>query len=212
MHFGTLQEIRKLTKKEKILIGAASTLVVGGLLFLFRKQISAGLKTVFKGYQWFETSLNWYRDKHNRKEVERLHPLYRDDIKELFSWIEKNTDWDVIVTSGYRTFEKQAQLYRENSKNAPAGKSSHNYGFAVDINLRNRKTGQQLKKASSKSSWEATGIPQQAKKMGFKWGVDFKNYHDPIHFSKAGVPSTSKMLSMHNAGQVDSKGYVKLVA
>lgn len=198
-------------KSAKIAIGVGVTVAVITAI-IFRKQIGAGLKRIFKGYKWFETSLNWYRNSTNKSKVEDLHPEFRDDIKEFFSWIEKNTDWDIIVTSGRRTFEHQAQLHKENPSNAEAGKSNHNYGFAVDINLRNRKTGAELKKASSKSSWLASGIPQQAKKMGMLWGGDFSGYHDPIHFSKGGMPSTSQMLALYNAGKVDSKGYVKVAA
>jgi hypothetical protein len=201
-----------LEKKAKIAIGVGVGVLAVAAIIIFRKQIGAGLKKIFKGYTWFEEGLAWYREPKNKTEVNRLHPQFRDDIKEFFSWIEKNTPYSIIVTSGYRTFEKQAQLYRENNNNAKAGKSNHNYGFAIDINLRNKQTGAQLKKASSKSKWLATGIPQQAKKMGLDWGGDFNNYHDPIHFFKANMPSTTQMYALHQAGKVDSKGYVKLAA
>ena len=199
-------------KKAKIAIGVGVVLLVGATVVIFRKDIAAALKRTFKGYTWFEDGLAWYRDSKNRAKVEALHPAYQDNIKEFFSWIEKNTPYNVIVTSGYRTFEHQAELYKENSKNAPAGKSNHNYGFAVDINLRHKKTGERLKKASSKSKWLATGIPQQAKKMGIDWGGDFNSYHDPIHFYKANMPSTTQMYALHQAGKVDNKGYVKIAA
>jgi len=37
-------------------------------------------------------------------------------------------------------------------------------------------------KGHSKSSWESTGAPDVARGMGFRWGGDFKSYHDPVHF------------------------------
>jgi len=200
-------------RSTKIWIGVGIGVVALGITaYIFRKKIFSAARKTFGGYKWFEEGLEWYRNQTLKDGVESLHPDYRDDVKEFFSWMEKETDWHPVWSSGYRTFEKQAQLYAQNSKNAPAGKSDHNYGFAMDINIRNKKTGVQLFKADSKAKWEASGIPQKAKELGFEWGGDFANYHDPVHFAKAGVPSTTKLLSLHNEGKVDSQGYVKLAA
>ena len=144
-------------KSTKIVIGIGLSAVLIATTFIFRNQIKASIKKIFGGYKWFDESLNWYRSLSTKEGVEDLHPDFRDDVKEFFSWIEKNTDWDVIWSSGRRTFEHQAELHEEDERNAEAGKSDHNYGFAFDINLINRRTGVQLKKASSKSEWMSTG-------------------------------------------------------
>lgn len=195
-------------KETKIAIGISviAALIITG--FVFRKQIKSVIRKTFSGYKWFDEGLTWYRNSVTKAGVNSLHPEFVDDVKDFFSWIEKNTDWEVIWTSGYRTFEKQAALHEENPNNAKAGESDHNYGFAFDLNLKNKKTGVQLKKASPKSDWEATGIIKQAKKMGLSWGGDYKNYYDPVHFAKLDAPIVSEMLAMYEAGRVDSRGYV----
>lgn len=109
-----------------------------------------------------------------------LHPKAKAKFRQ-FTINAKKMGWDVIFTSTYRTFAKQAQLKAQNSLNASPGRSFHNYGMAIDINIRNA-NGVQMKKASSVADWESTGIPQMGKNLGFVWGGDFANYHDPVHF------------------------------
>lgn len=111
--------------------------------------------------------------------IKDLHPSYQNKFRQFIKAIEA-TGWKVVITSGYRSFEKQAQLKKENSKNAAAGRSKHNYGMAIDINAQSG--SKILRKASSKESWTNSGIPGIAEKMGLKWGGSFANYWDPIHF------------------------------
>jgi hypothetical protein len=198
-------------KSTKIIVGASAAIVVTTTIYLiFRKNINVLLKQNLGGYDWFETGLDWYRNSTTKSEVNKLHPKFQDDVKEFFSWIEKNTDYAIVFNSGHRTFEDQQRMIDIYGNGAaPVGKSNHNYGFAIDINLRNKKTGKTIMKADKSSYWLNTGIPQQAKKMGFIWGGDFNNY-DPVHFAKDGMPSTTQMLALHNAGKVDSNGYIKV--
>jgi hypothetical protein len=98
--------------------------------------------------------------------------------------IEKETSWKVEVISGLRSREAQIQLKRDNPRNASVNKSRHVLGRAIDLNLYKR-VGFQfviLKKANSKASWLATGVPEIAKRYGLLWGGTYKNYHDPVHF------------------------------
>ena len=194
-------------KTQKILTySIIGVTIVGLTLFFFRKKIfgkSAKLK-------YFKPTDKWYQVSKNKDIADKLHPEYRDELKDFLSWMEKETDYYPILTSGYRTYEKQAYLKRQNSKNARAGYSNHNYGFAVDLNIKNRKTGKQLRKASSVEEWNKTGIPQEAKKRGLTWGGDFRNYHDPVHFAKGGMPKTSELYARWKDGKRDSNGYVKV--
>lgn len=112
--------------------------------------------------------------------IVQLHEFARPYFRALIREIERQTGWKVVITSGHRTFAKQAQLYAENSQNAQPGSSYHNYGMAFDVNL--VKNGIRIRKASPKSEWEATGAPAIARAMNFVWGGDFPNYHDPVHF------------------------------
>jgi len=144
----------------------------------------------------------------NRKRVMTLHPNARLKFAEFISKVQEK-GYLVVITSGYRDFEKQAQLHRENSNNAKAGYSNHNYGYAIDINILDPKTGDTLlRKASSVADWEKSGIVAIAKKLGLEWGGDFKNYHDPVHFQMPREKTTAQMLALVNDGKVDKDGYV----
>ena len=191
-------------KTQKILTySIIGVTLVGLTLFFLRKKI-------FKRLKYFKSTDKWYQVKKNKEIADKLHPKFRNEAKDFLSWMEKKTDYDPILTSGFRTYEHQQRLKRENSKNARAGYSNHNYGFAVDLNIRNRKTKTRLRKATSKSTWNKTGIPQEAKKRGLIWGGDFKTYHDPIHFAKNKIPKTSDLYALWKDDKVDSKGYVKV--
>ena len=111
--------------------------------------------------------------------VNELHPAAQAQFLQLFQRINE-LGYHVIVTSGYRTFQEQQKLHAQNSSNAKPGRSYHNYGLALDINI--AKNGVQLYKADSAAKWNATGVPQAAKALGFKWGGDYSSYHDPVHF------------------------------
>lgn len=115
--------------------------------------------------------------------LKELNPAYQKRFRQFIADIEK-IGYKVLITSGYRSFEEQAELKRQNSKNASSGRSMHNYGTAIDINLISKKDGSQLMKASSSYDWEQTGVVSLAKKYGFKWGgaEAFGGYHDPVHF------------------------------
>jgi len=196
-------------RQAKIGIGigvAVGVIAVTG--YIYRNEIKALTKRTFGGYEWFETGLQWYRDGDLKDGVATLHPLYQDDVKELFSWMELNSDWMPVGTSWYRDFadqQRMVEIYGDGA--APVGYSKHNYGFAFDMVLRNKKTGEQLRKSDSQQKWLSTGIPQQAEKMGFKWGGRFG---DNVHFGKKNIPSTTEMLALVNAGEVDRNGYVKV--
>ena len=109
-----------------------------------------------------------------------LHEKAKDKFRAFIRKVEKDTGWKVIITSGYRTFAKQAELKAKDSRNATPGHSYHNYGMAIDINL--EKDGKKLRMASPKNEWLATGVPAIAESMNFVWGGGFPNYHDPVHF------------------------------
>jgi len=121
-----------------------------------------------------------------------LHERAKDTFRTFIRRVEKETGWKVLITSGYRTFEKQAELHAANSKNAKPGSSYHNYGMAIDINL--IKADSRLKMASPKSEWMATGVPLIAADMDLEWGGNYNNYHDPVHFQLNRTKYPMKML------------------
>lgn len=131
--------------------------------------------------------------------IKKLHPLAQPVFR---AFIKDVTDmgYKVVINSGYRTFQDQytqwlaglsdadrtkvkagADPSKFKSKNAVAGRSGHNYGMAIDMNI--YKDGKVWLKADPDSKWEATGIPKLAKeKYGMTWGGDLNGYQDAVHF------------------------------
>ena len=129
-------------------------------------------------------------------------------VAELFTRAEKELGLTLYATSGYRTYAEQVALHNQNSSNANAGYSSHNFGFAVDLNV--RKNGKTiLQKASSNNAWEKSGVVALARKIGIQWVGNFGSYHDPVHFFlKPNGLDTTQLRAMYNSGKKDNDGYV----
>jgi hypothetical protein len=111
--------------------------------------------------------------------VKKLHPEVQNKFRAFIKETE-DSGWTVIPTSGYRSVQEQVVLHNKNKSNAKPGKSSHNYGLALDINA--SKGTVWLKKASSEAAWVNSGIPAIAKKHGLTWVYRFGSYVDPVHF------------------------------
>jgi D-alanyl-D-alanine dipeptidase len=124
------------------------------------------------------------RNEQQLRDIKAVNPTAYVVFTTFIQDIEAKTDWEVLITSGYRDEEKQAILKKMNPKNAAAGKSKHNFGKAIDICVFRRKGlfTQWLVKSSSKQAWEASQITTIAKAYKLNWGGDFSNYHDPVHF------------------------------
>lgn len=64
-----------------------------------------------------------------------LEPQFKSDVVELL--ISSEYEWHIMY--GYRTIELQTKLYEAHLKGgplaAPPGKSAHNFGLAVDVQL-----------------------------------------------------------------------------
>ncbi|MBS0031608.1 M15 family metallopeptidase [Chitinophaga sp. 22321] len=92
---------------------------------------------------------------------------------------------------GYRTAAQQAQMKKNNGNNAKVGKSRHQQGTAIDLNIRSKTGGGYILKNDPAEKWIATGVPRIARTMGIQWaggakdGSDdgtFGNYRDRVHF------------------------------
>lgn len=156
-----------------VLIGMGTALVLT-TAFIYRRQISAGVDAI----------VDYAFSAEQEAFLKELHPDHAAAFRKFISDVEKNTPYRVLITSGYRSFLKQLALNKENSQNAKPGKSMHNYGLAIDLNLIHRKDGTSLRKLDTSAKWEATGVVKIAKKYGLKWGGagNFGSYHDPVHF------------------------------
>lgn len=114
-----------------------------------------------------------------------LHPKEADVFREFVDTVQRKTGWTVEIVSAYRSFAKQTQLYANQGGlsiggAAKPGRSFHQYGLAIDIKA--KKDGKELRMKSSRSEWEASGIPKIAKELNMRWGGTFANNWDPVHF------------------------------
>jgi peptidoglycan L-alanyl-D-glutamate endopeptidase CwlK len=98
----------------------------------------------------------------------------------------------IQITEGFRSFEKQNQLYEQGRTmsgpiitNAKGGQSYHNYGLAIDFALINPKNKQLSWNTKIDRNHNGTAdwmeVVQEAKKLGFAWGGDWENFKDYPH-------------------------------
>jgi peptidoglycan L-alanyl-D-glutamate endopeptidase CwlK len=87
----------------------------------------------------------------------------------------------VRIVEGYRTLERQTELYNQGRTtrgaivtNAKAGESLHNYGVAVDFVFRREGYN------ASEYLWQLLG--KVGKDQGFEWGGDWQGFIDRPHF------------------------------
>lgn len=109
----------------------------------------------------------------------------------------------VRITEGYRTFERQGELYAQGRTkpgpivtNAKPGESLHNYGVAIDFVF--VKEGYN----ASKELWETLG--KTGEKQGFRWGGRWQGFVDRPHFEL----TFNYSLKAFQQGKVDKKRYI----
>jgi len=194
------------------ILGLGLTMSVIVALLIFKKTNMGEENEDVKDYsKYFTDKYRWYKNKTTLNLLNKLHPKYRNKIAEFFSKIEDELGYSPFITSGYRSFKEQQVLHNRNSQNAKAGYSSHNFGFAVDINVKDKNGVNFLKKANTSKKWRDSGVVPIAEKLGLLWGGDgnFGSYHDPIHFYiKPNNLSTSDLRALVNSGKKDKNGYV----
>jgi len=143
--------------------------------------------------------------------IKELHPKFRNLARAFVNRVKKKLGYTVFLTSGYRSFAKQQELYNQNQQNARPGYSSHNYGFAMDVNVKDKNGNIFLRKNSSDDQWIKSGVLDVAKELGLKWGGGgtFGSYNDRVHFFITPKGKTTDvLLAEHNKGNVDPQGYV----
>lgn len=155
-----------------VLLGVA----IGGIiLFATRKQIGKAIQYGLTLQQ--------------ERQIKTLNPAVQNRFRELIKAIEAK-GYNVIITSPYRSINKQQRLFEERKTTVPGGHSTHNYGIAIDINAQKNTKWYGLN--TSKGEWEKTGIPALIRSYGFRWGGDFSAY-DPVHIDLANKYNVNKL-------------------
>jgi hypothetical protein len=118
----------------------------------------------------------------NEAQLKGLETSFSLRIRVFLFLVKHTLGWEPVVTDGVRTAAEQAALHVANPKNAaPSASSPHQAKRACDLNFYKGSTW--LKKATSRATWEASGIITLAKLCGLRWGgTAFKSYYDPVHF------------------------------
>lgn len=122
--------------------------------------------------------------------ITELHPVVFTKQNELISEAGK-AGITILITDGFRSNEDQDAIYAKGRTTegkivtqVQGGQSYHNYGLAIDFALRTKK-GEvvwDMKYDGNKNGqadWmEVVAI---AKRLGFTWGGDWKNFPDYPH-------------------------------
>ena len=148
-------------------------------------------------------------DKPTQDRIAQLHPCVRAEVTKIIQECDKALTGSakVRITQGLRTFQEQDNLYalgrtkvNPNGKtakkplghivtNARAGKSIHNYGFAVDICLI---IDGKVASFDHKKDWDNDQVADWFEcvkifiKNGWEWGGNWKSFKDIPHFDKQG--------------------------
>lgn len=165
---------------------------------------------IYGAYRYRGILLKSLIDVENEKKLKELHPKYKQRFYNFIYDLNKK-GYTVLITSGFRSFEKQQQLLKENPKAGKPGMSLHNYGIATDINIMKP---EHLGMNSPNDKWKP--IVDIAKKNGLDWGGELlptftTGGGDRVHFQPKNFKyKGSELLAMKNAGNVDKNEFVKI--
>lgn len=125
----------------------------------------------------------------SQEKLATLEPQVQERASKFMVLAEKwaaENGYEVRITEGYRTPERQEELYAQGRTapgprvtNARAGQSNHQSKKAFDIVI--LKNGKEVDK---KEIWSQLGA--LGKSAGLAWGGDFKSIYDPNHFEFMG--------------------------
>jgi peptidoglycan L-alanyl-D-glutamate endopeptidase CwlK len=156
--------------------------------------------------------------------LSKVHPILKGRVEELIVVLADEAHLYFAAHMGLRSYEVQAALYAQGRllylevnqlrqkaglprilpaeaakkvTNAPAGKSWHNYGLAVDIveDGDPNKAGIQWSWANTKSYLK---IGQYATRVGLSWGGFWKAFKDYPHVELIGDLSLAKAKEMYS--------------
>jgi peptidoglycan L-alanyl-D-glutamate endopeptidase CwlK len=150
----------------------------------------------------------------SEKKLLNLHPAIINKALDAYRKSVRITPIGVhpFITETMRSFARSNELYAQGRTkpgsivtNASAGQSYHNYGLAIDFV--NQVNG--VAKWVVDENWMK--VVSAFKEYGFTWGGDWSSKSiDNPHFEMTFGLGWRELLSRHNTGRIDSKGYVIL--
>ena len=157
------------------------------------------------------------RDQYSDARVGALHPAVRQQFTDFINDAETQLDVTLRVMLGFRTFDQQDALYQQGRThpgnivtNAPAGKSFHNYGLAVDLCHINDD-------GSVDWNFDMAQLEPIATAHNLEWGGCWTTIKDKPHFEARAVngvtysENCSELLAKYNAREVDANGYLTTI-
>jgi hypothetical protein len=115
----------------------------------------------------------------NWKFLRTMEPDARKTFEAFLNGI-KRLGYIPVIRESNRSAKQQAYYHKQDKRNPPPGKTSHEIGKAVDMDI--YKNGKVLSKHTPKALWLNTGVPNLAQSLGIRWGGNFKGYADNNHF------------------------------
>jgi peptidoglycan L-alanyl-D-glutamate endopeptidase CwlK len=195
-----------LTKNQKWIVAGMLSITALTLIFI-RRRINKLGKKIEKDIVEYTQNKVW--DLSSESKIETLHPKIRDKARELINKAEKELGIKLRVTSGFRTWKEQDELYAKGRTksgsivtNAKGGQSNHNYGTAFDV----------VPIVNGKADWKSNRwdeIGKLGKEVGFSWGGDWKSIVDKPHFEMTFGNSLAQLRKKYLEGDKDGE-YVRL--
>jgi len=151
------------------------------------------------------------KDQVSNDRIEQTHPAARGAFTDFINECETTLNIILRITNPvYRTIAEQDILYEQGRSlpghivtNAKGGQSYHNFGLAIDLCV--------LNDTGVNWSYDMAQLRPIAQKYMIEWGGDWHSMKDYPHFQKTFGFTCEQLLEKHQAGQVDSAGYVVII-
>ena len=140
-----------------------------------------------------------------------LHPSCRADFQNFIDEIEspQNGSLMVTITSAVRSVAKQLALYKAGL--SPTEVSLHNFGFAIDINIKGiDKNGNDIELMMDSAIEDWLPYVNIAHNHNLTWGgyFTYRPGGDKVHFQWAVAKKATVYLAAFEAKNIDSGGFV----
>ncbi len=122
-----------------------------------------------------EIKSGYYIKKFDGVDIQGLNPGMKETVVKM-NKKAKELGYDLVISSAYRSHEKQMSLKKQKPKLAASlYKSAHEYGAAIDIGL--YKNGKKVNISNVKE------FVLYAESLGLTWGGRWKRQCEPWHFN-----------------------------